>query len=158
MSGDAAPAPLVLADAERVGAVAAELVLNRLLARPYARCGLEPGRAPAAMFAALRAHAAAGELPSASRDACSQLVRREPAERCCARSSPASRSGRCTTLDDAAADLEAEAARHAALVDAAPLDLAVVGLDADGGVALDAPPARRARGVRVVPQPAGHAR
>ena len=53
-------------------------------------------------------------------------------------------------LDGAAADLEAEAARHAAVVEAAPLDLAVVGLDDDGGVALDAPPADHASGVRVV--------
>jgi hypothetical protein len=57
------PAPLVLADRQRVGAVAPELVLNRLLARPRARVGLESGRAPATMFAALRAHATAGELP-----------------------------------------------------------------------------------------------
>src|SRR3954451_19934932 len=58
------PAPLVLADRGRVGAVAAELVLNRLLARPRARLGFEVGRAPEPMFAALRAHAAAGALPS----------------------------------------------------------------------------------------------
>jgi uncharacterized SAM-binding protein YcdF (DUF218 family) len=51
---------------------------------------------------------------------------------------------------DANGDLEREAARHAALLDTAPLDLAIVGLDADGGVALDAPPARHAGGVRVL--------
>ena len=57
--------PVVVEDAEHVGAVAAELVRNRLLARPDARFGLEAGPAPAPMFAALRAHARAGELPSA---------------------------------------------------------------------------------------------
>ena len=66
--------------------------------------------------------------------------------------------GALHTIEDAAADLETEAARHAAIVDAAPLDLAVVGLDEDGGVALDAPPARRAGGVRVVAAPGGHGR
>src|SRR3954463_1860387 len=40
------------------------MVLNRLLVRPRARLGFEVGRAPEPMFAALRAHAAAGELPS----------------------------------------------------------------------------------------------
>src|SRR3954451_16837043 len=65
MDGTPPLAPLVLADRDRVGAVAAELVLNRLLARPRARLGFEVGRAPEPMFAALRAHAAAGELPSA---------------------------------------------------------------------------------------------
>src|SRR3954447_4691293 len=64
MDGARPPAPLVLADRGRVGAVAAEMVLNRLLVRPRARLGFEVGRAPEPMFAALRAHAAAGELPS----------------------------------------------------------------------------------------------
>ena len=50
-----APAPLVLADQQRVGALAAELVLNRLVARPRARLLLEPGPAPRTMFAELRA-------------------------------------------------------------------------------------------------------
>ena len=54
----------MLADAERVGSLAAELVLNRLTARPQARLLLEPGSAPRTMFSALRAHALAGELPS----------------------------------------------------------------------------------------------
>ena len=66
MGVDAAPAPLVLADDRRVGALAAELIVNRLLARPHARLRLEPGRAPDSMFAALRAHAEAGELPCAN--------------------------------------------------------------------------------------------
>jgi len=54
------------------------------------------------------------------------------------------------TIDGTAADLQAEAERHAGVVEASAIDLAVVGLDADGGVARDAPPARRASGVRLV--------
>jgi hypothetical protein len=63
--------------------------------------------------------------------------------------------GSSETLDGNAADLEAEAARHAGAAEAATIDLAVVGLDEDGGVALDAPPARLASGVRLVTLPAG---
>ena len=55
-----APAPLVLADPRRVGTVAAELVVNRLWARPHARMLLPTGRSPQAMYAVLRAHAAPG--------------------------------------------------------------------------------------------------
>jgi len=54
------------------------------------------------------------------------------------------------TLDGAASDFDAEAARHEALVEAAPIDLAVLGLGRDGHVALDEPPARLASGVRRV--------
>jgi glucosamine-6-phosphate deaminase len=146
-----APAPLVLADSARVGALAAELVRNRLLARPAARLGLEPGRAPAEMFATLRAHAAAGKLPAASASVV-QLVTGTDELRAQVRGIA---FAALHTIDDAAADLGAEAARHAAVVEAAPLDVAVVGLDEDGGVALDAPPARRAGGVRVVTAPGG---
>jgi uncharacterized SAM-binding protein YcdF (DUF218 family) len=59
------------------------------------------------------------------------------------------------TIDGAAVDLEAEAARHEADVERAPVDLAVLGLGEDGHVALDEPPARLASGVRVVTLPAG---
>src|SRR5690242_17493912 len=55
--------------------------------------------------------------------------------------------GRVELLDGLASDLQAEALRHAALIEQDPVDLAVVGLDEDGGVALDAPPGRHASGV-----------
>ena len=162
MNGDAPPAPLILADARRVGAVAAELVRNRLLARPRARLGLEPGRAPAEMFAALRAHAAAGQLPSANATVLALEAHAGPQR--LARELDGIALGAMHDLDDVAERLErdgepgawlaAAAERHASLVEAAPLDLVIVGLDADGGVALDAPPARRASGVRPV-VPAG---
>jgi glucosamine-6-phosphate deaminase len=58
--------------------------------------------------------------------------------------------GSLATIDGAAVDLAAEAARHEAAVDAAPIDLAVLGLGRDGHVAFDEPPGRVASGVRVV--------
>lgn len=65
-------------------------------------------------------------------------------------SSGAFRSGPCARFDGGAEDLEAEALRHAAMLDEAPIDLAVLGLGRDGHVAFDEPPARRASGVQVV--------
>ena len=63
------PAPLVLADPHRVGIVAAELVLNRLAGAAARRgCCCRPGARRPAMYAALRAHAAAGQLPRARGD------------------------------------------------------------------------------------------
>jgi glucosamine-6-phosphate deaminase len=152
-----APAPLVLADPHRVGLVAAELLVNRLAARPAARLLLPTGRSPQVMYAALRAHAAAGSLassratvlqldeyvgtgPSDGRSFASQLrheLRGVPLDA-------------IRTIDGSATDLPAEAARHGALLEEAPIDVAVLGLGRDGHVAFDEPPARRASGVRVV--------
>ena len=105
-----APAPLVLADRRQVGSLAAELVLNRMLARPGARLGFEPGSAPAGMFAALRAHAAAGELPSASASVV-QLVSGTTELEAELRGLE---FGARHLIDDAALNLDAEALRHAA--------------------------------------------
>ena len=58
------PAPLVLAGADAVAQTAAELIANRLRARPRLRMLLPTGRTPLGVYAALRAHAARGELPS----------------------------------------------------------------------------------------------
>ena len=151
------PAPLVLADSRRVGLVAAELLVNRLSARPTARLLLPTGRSPQVMYAALRAHAVDGSLPS-SRATVLQLdeyVGLGPADR---RSFAAQLRDELRgvpldaiqTIDGSAADLAAEAARHDALLEAAPIDVAVLGLGRDGHVAFDEPPARRASGVRVV--------
>ena len=57
-------APLVLAGAEEVAQTAAELIANRLRARPLLRMLLPTGRTPLGVYAALRAHAVRGELPS----------------------------------------------------------------------------------------------
>src|SRR4051794_38542594 len=56
------PAPLVLDDPRRIGIVAAELVANRLAARPGLRLLLPTGHSPDGMYAALRAHAQSGHL------------------------------------------------------------------------------------------------
>ena len=53
------------------------------------------------------------------------------------------------TLDGAAGDLEAEAARHTALLGEAPVDLAVLGLGRNGHVAFDEPGSDLAAGVRL---------
>jgi hypothetical protein len=58
------PAPLVLADDDRVGETAAEIVANRLHARPRLHLLLAGDPLPPAMYAELRAHAAYGELPA----------------------------------------------------------------------------------------------
>jgi glucosamine-6-phosphate deaminase len=152
-----APAPLVLADPHRVGLVAAELLVNRLTARPTARLLLPTGRSPHIMYAALRAHAAHGSLLS-SRATVLQLdeyVGLGPAD---ARSYAAQLHDELRgvpldsiqTIDGSATDLAAEAARHNARLETAPLDVAVLGLGRDGHVAFDEPPASRASGVRVV--------
>jgi glucosamine-6-phosphate deaminase len=150
-------APLVLADPRRVGLLAAELIVNRLAARPGARLLLPTGRTPESMHAALRAHAAAGDLagahptvlqldeyigvaPDDPRSFSAQLRRSLHGVPVAA----------VRTLDGTAADIAAEAARHEAEVESAPIDLAVLGLGQDGHVAFDEPPARRASGVRVV--------
>jgi glucosamine-6-phosphate deaminase len=154
---DESIAPLVLADPRRVGLVAAELIRNRLLARPSARLLLPTGRTPGVMYEALREYAAAGRLPNAAptvlqldeyaglapedgRSFAAQL--REQLDGVPLRS--------LRTLDGAAPDLQAEAERHSAALDAAPIDVAVLGLGRDGHVAFDEPPARIVSGVQVV--------
>ena len=151
------PAPLVLANAHRVGAVAAELVLNRLWARPHLRLLLPTGRSPQGMYEALRAHARSGHLPAGTAtvlqlDEYAGLRRDDP--RSFAAQLRAQLDGvpiaALRTLDGAVDDLTAEAARHAAVLEEAPIDLAVLGLGRDGHVAFDEPPARMASGVAVV--------
>jgi glucosamine-6-phosphate deaminase len=152
-----APAPLVLADARWVGLLAAELIANRLAARPAARALLPTGRTPDAMYAALRAQARTGALAGSGAtvlqlDEYAGVAPDDP------RSFAAQLRGalegvalgRLLTIDGAAQDLDAEAARHEAEVERAPLDLAVLGLGRDGHVAFDEPPARVASGVRTV--------
>jgi hypothetical protein len=91
------PAPLVLADEERVGQTAAELIVNRLRARPRLRVLLSGDRLPPALYSALRAHASRGEL--------------------------ARRSATVIGLDGPWSE---------AVLDEAPLDLAVLGLRSEG--------------------------
>ena len=97
------------------------------------------------MYAALRAHAPralptehatvfqldeyAGLSPADERSFASTL----------GRELAASPFGRSPRLDGSARDPDAEAARHQALLDEAPIDLAVLGLGRDGHVAFDEP-------------------
>jgi glucosamine-6-phosphate deaminase len=150
-------APLVLPDARHVGLLAAELVANRVRARPALRVLMPTGRTPRGMYAALRAHAADGSLGTEqmavlgldeylglrgddSRSFRADLDRE-------LRGLPL---GRREALDGAAADPAVEAARYQAILDAAPIDLAVLGLGRDAHIAFDEPgssPADRVRRV-----------
>ena len=148
--------PLVLDDPPRVGLLGAELLANRLRARPGLRIALPTGRTPHGMYAALRIHAAAGELPAA-RAVAFQLDEyagvgpsdpRSFAATLC-REAGVLGFGVLHTLDGSA-DLAAECARHQRLLDDAPLDLAVLGLGRDGHVAFDEPGTPRGAGMRHV--------
>lgn len=158
MTGLEAPrSPLVLGHPMRVALLAAELVANRLRARPALRLILPTGHTPLGMYAALRAHAADGSL-AGERATLFQLdeylglgpgdprsyaayLRRELA---------GIRLGAVHALDGSAADPEAQCARHEQLLDAAPVDLAVLGLGRDGHVAFDEPGSSAEAGMRRV--------
>ena len=143
-------APLVLEDPRHVGLLAAELVANRMT-----------GHTPKGMYAALRSHCADGSLPTAhvavlGLDEYLGLGRDDP------RSFRATLDrelagiplGRREALDGAAADPDVEAKRYQAVLDAAPIDLAVLGIGRDGHVAFDEPGSRphdRVRRVALAP-------
>ena len=157
MPGPPGTAPLVLGDAARVGLLAAELVANRLRARPRLRLILPTGHTPLPMYAALRTHAAGGSLPAQE---ATLLQLDEYAglgpddERSYAaylrRELRGIRFGAVHALDGWAPDPGAECARHQALLDEAPIDLAVLGLGRDGHVAFDEPGSDVDAGVRRV--------
>ena len=143
------PAPLVLADEDRVAHLAAELIANRLRARPALRLLLSGGRAPMGLYAALRAHARFGELPSSAAtvlalDEYVGLALEDPRSRAAALAYELRgiQLHAFHRLDGSAADLTAESARHERLLDEAPIDLAVLGLGNDGHVAFDEPGSR----------------
>lgn len=141
----------------RVGLLAAELVANRLRARPGRRVILPTGHTPLAMYAALRAHASAGALPAeaatllqldeylglgpADEHGYSAYLRHELR---------GVRFGTLHLLDGSAPDVDAECARHQARLDEGPIDLAVLGLGRDGHVAFDEPGSDPSAGVRRV--------
>jgi glucosamine-6-phosphate deaminase len=153
-----APASLlVLDDAHNVALTAAELVANRIRARMRARVLLPTGHTPRGLYAALRAHAADGSLPSEGvtvlgLDEYLGLGADDP------RSFRASLDGelagipigRREALDGAAGDPDAEAARYQAVLDTAPVDLAVLGLGRDAHVAFNEPGSEPGGGVRRV--------
>lgn len=149
--------PVVVGHPTRVALLGAELVANRLRARPQARLLLPTGNTPLGMYAALRAHALDGSLPTEQatlfqldeylglgpddeRSYGAYLRRELNGLRFAARHE----------LDGTVADPEAMAARHQALLDAAPIDLAVLGLGRTGHVAFNEPGSTLSTGVRRV--------
>ncbi len=148
---------LVLDDERRVGQTAAELLLNRLAGRPASRLLLPTGATPLPMYAALRAHAAAGLLAARSAtafqlDEYRGLAAGDPHSyrAYLRRELSALGFGERHELAGDAADVAAECARYQALLDAAPIDLAVLGLGRDGHVAFDEPGSLAATAVREV--------
>jgi glucosamine-6-phosphate deaminase len=147
----------VLAGAEDVARTAAELIANRLRARPHLRALLPTGQTPLGVYAALRAHAARGELPSGAATAFQLDEYRglgSGEERSFAaylkRELTGISFGAFHHLDGAAPDPVAECERHQRLLDEAPIDLAVLGLGHDGHVAFDEPGSSLDSGTRVV--------
>jgi glucosamine-6-phosphate deaminase len=148
---------LVLDDARHVGLTAAELVANRIRARPRLRVLLPTGHTPRGLYAALRAHAADGSLPSEDvtvlgLDEYLGLGADDPRSFRVVldRELAGIPIGRREALDGAAGDPDAEAARYEAVLDTAPVDLAVLGLGRDAHVAFNEPGSRPGDGVRRV--------
>jgi glucosamine-6-phosphate deaminase len=142
-------APLVLADPRRVGLLAAELVANRIRARPMLRVLFPTGHTPRGMYAALRGHCADGSLPTShvsvlGLDEYLGLGGNDPRSfrATLDRELDGMPLGRREALDGAAADPAVEAVRYQAVLDAAPVDLAVLGVGRDGHVAFDEPGSR----------------
>jgi glucosamine-6-phosphate deaminase len=143
----AAPASaLVLGSAVDVARLAGEIVANRLRARRGLRLLLPTGRTPLGMYAALRAHAADGSLAGSDAtvfqlDEYVGLAREDP-HGYRAYLDRELRGLPVATRHELAGDAPnpaAECARYQALLDEAPVDLAVLGLGRDGHVAFDEP-------------------
>jgi glucosamine-6-phosphate deaminase len=149
--------PLVLRHPMNVALLGAELVANRLRARPALRLILPTGHTPLGMYAALRGHAADGSL-AADRATLFQLdeyAGLAPADersyRAYLRRELAGiHLGDFHGLDGSAPDPWAECARHQMLLDEAPIDFVVLGLGRDGHVAFDEPGSPVDAGVRLV--------
>jgi glucosamine-6-phosphate deaminase len=147
----------VLAGADAVAQTAAELIANRLRARPRLRMLLPTGRTPLGVYAALREHATRGALPSgqatvfqldeyrglgaADEGSFAAYLERELA---------GVPIGAFHRLDGTAADPAAACDRHQRRLDEAPIDLAVLGLGHDGHVAFDEPGSSLESATRVV--------
>src|SRR5690349_17735831 len=149
------PALLVLDDARAVGLTAAEIVANRVRARTHLRLLLPTGHTPRGLYAALRAHARDGSLPAERTtvlglDEYLGLPAEDPRSFRAALDAELAgvRIGRREALDGAAPDPAAEATRYQAVLDAAPIDLAVLGLGRDAHVAFNEPGSTASDGVR----------
>jgi len=153
----ATTAPLVLGHQRRVALLGGELVANRMRARPRLRLILPTGHTPLGVYEALRGHATDGSLPAGQAtvfqlDEYLGLGRDDPHSYSAylRRELDGAGFGTIHGLDGAAADPAAECARHQALLDAAPIDLVVLGLGRDGHVAFDEPGAPIDAGTRRV--------
>jgi glucosamine-6-phosphate deaminase len=147
----------VVTHADRVALVAAELVANRLRARPDLRLILPTGHTPMGMYAALRSHLADGSLPTHGAtlfqlDEYLGLAPEDPRsyQSYLRRELGGVRFGTTHFLDGGSGDPDLECARHQQLLDEAPVDLAVLGLGRDGHVAFDEPGSTPEQGVRRV--------
>jgi len=154
MSG---PSVLVLDDARHVGLTAAELVANRIRARTRLRVLFPTGHTPGSLYAALRAHAADGSLPTEHVTvlALGEYIgvgASDPRSLRAAldRELAGIRFSRSEAPDGAAADPAAEAARYQGVLDTAPIDLAVLGLGADAHVGFNSTGSHPSDGVRLV--------
>jgi glucosamine-6-phosphate deaminase len=150
-------APLVLSHAKRVPLLGAEIVANRLRARPRLRLILPTGHTPLGMYQALRAHTADGSLPTDQAelfqlDEYRGLGPDDPRSyrAYLRRELRGVEFAAVHGIDGAATDPADECARHQTLLDAAPLDLIVLGLGRDGHVAFDEPGAPADAGMRLV--------
>ena len=151
------PSVHVVADQRHVALVATEIVANRLRARPLLRLLIPTGATPLGMYAGLRAHATDGSLPAAHATAFGLdeylgLGADDPRSFRAAllREAGPLGFGALRGMDGAAADPDAEAARYQALLDRAPIDLAVLGIGRDAHVAFDEPGSTADTGVRRV--------
>jgi len=157
VSATAPAAPLVLDHSLRVALLGGELVANRLRARPRSRLILPTGHTPLGLYGVLRAHALDGSLPTrnATLLQLDEYLGLGPADErsyraYLRRELHGVRFGCLQGLDGSTSDPEAEGARYQALLDAAPIDLAVLGLGRDGHVAFDEPGSPIGAGVRRV--------
>ena len=134
------------------------MIANRLRARPRLRLLLSGERTPLGMYAALRAHARYGELPSGEAtviqlDEYAGVGPEDPGSRAeaLAHELRGIALGALHRIDGGAADLEGERARHQAVIEEAPIDLAVIGLGEDWHLAFDEPGSRLALTVGLGP-------
>jgi glucosamine-6-phosphate deaminase len=145
-----------LHDTRAVAALAAEIVLNRMAARPL-RMLLPTGHTPLPLYAALRRQAQSGRVPSGrgsvlQLDEYCGLPVADPLSYGTYLERELNGTGLVLAgrFDPAAPDLVAEAARYQAVLDDAEVDLAVLGIGPDGHVAFNEPGSAPTSVARVV--------
>jgi glucosamine-6-phosphate deaminase len=150
-------APLVVEHALSVARLGGEIVANRLRARPRLRLILPTGHTPLGLFAVLRAHAADGSLPTAEAtlfalDEYVGLAADDPRSYTAylKRELDGIAFAAFHSLEETSERPQLRCERHETLLDAAPIDLVVLGLGRDGHVAFDEPGSPIDAGVRVV--------